>query len=362
MTASAALLAAIDEPVREITTRAELVDFAGQPVGGLPFIDGRVTFRGSSAQSWAASLTLADPALVPASDDGPLWPWSGLLCRLWWRISTSGAWHEYPLCTVALTQPSIEDDGILRISVTGRDVLADAARGGYGGTVLNVGGMTVPDALVAIFAAVAPGRQVRVDESSVTLPAVYALGERSVQDDWTEVAAMAGWVVRSDRMGVIVCGPVDASGDPVASWQEGAGCKVSKVTRDIETDTVNRVVCTSTNSELTVPVVGVAEDDDEGSPTWVGRFGPYQADITSDLATTEEACLNLARAELARLGLRPLETVTVTVPQRPDLDYLDGVWLDRPRAGVGGLYRVDGWDLPLGNPGVMTVTMIARAA
>ena len=360
---SAEWLAAVGATSREITHRAELIDSADTVVATLPIIGGRISFDGSLAEPFAGTLSLP-PSLVPTTVDAPLWPWSGLLARIWWRVRTDSGWLEMPLCTLELTKPRISDSGAaVTVEVTGRDVLGRAGRTGYGGrSVLYVGGLTVPAALVALFGRVAPTRRVVVADSAVTLPVVYALGERTAQEDWTDIAALAGWVVRSDRLGVIYCGPDEQPDAIRADWQEGPGCKVSDLTRDIETDTVNRITCTSTASDLATPVSGTAEDDDEGSPTWVGRYGPFEDEITSDLATTGEGCQALAAAELRKRGLRPLETVTVTVPQRPDLGYLDPVLLTRARSGVAGTYRVQSWDMPLGSPDPMTVTMIPRSA
>jgi hypothetical protein len=72
----------------------------------------------------------------------------------------------------------------------------------------------------------------------------------------------------------------------------------------------------------------------------------------------------MAAMQLGRF-LRPTESVDVTVPQRPDLEYRDQIALARERSGVGGVFLVSGWSLRLGpadkGPETMTVTMMTRA-
>ena len=56
--------------------------------------------------------------------------------------------------------------------------------------------------------------------------------------------------------------------------------------------------------------------------------------------------------------------MTVTVPQRGDLDYQDLILLRRAQAGISGGFRVAGWDLTLRGrdvpPEPMTVRMMPR--
>jgi hypothetical protein len=72
----------------------------------------------------------------------------------------------------------------------------------------------------------------------------------------------------------------------------------------------------------------------------------------------------MAKMQLGRF-LRPTDSVNVTVPQRPDLEYRDQIALLRQRAGVGGVFMVSGWALKLGpadrGPEPMTVTMMVRS-
>ena len=123
---------------------------------------------------------------------------------------------------------------------------------------------------------------------------------------------------------------------------------------------VNRVVCRSTSPEVDPPVYAVVEDADPASSTFIGRF-VWQTEIKSDAVTTVTACENMARATFERYR-RPLETVKLTIPQRPDLDYRQLAQVARMNAGVAGEYAVSAWTIRTGpKPEPMAVTMMERA-
>ncbi len=362
-----AWLAAVSGRQRLVGSRVEMVDGEGNSVTDLPVDSGSVSFKGEQAEQWALTLQLSDPALVPRSPYDPLDPRSGLRCRVWWRLWYGGGWTEIPLGTYWLEDPDFDDDGTtVTIGVSGVDAVAAARRGGYGGQTVAVGGYTVDAALQSIFQHVAPQVTARVDTSTVTVPATYELG--SSEDPWDDVAdiaSMAGFHVRADREGVLM---VTAPPDPQtvrADLQEGDDCAVVTLRRSVTTSSmVNRVIAVSTSPEVVPPVVGVVEDDDPASPTWVGRFGPYVTVIKSDKIADLAGAEGMARASYERWR-RPMESVTVTIPQRPDLGYRDLVALSSTRAGVSGLYRVSGWEMPLAGPdqapGPMTVTFMTES-
>ncbi len=357
-----AFLAAVGASQRLVGSRVEMVDGDGNPVVDLPVDSGSVSFKGEQAEQWALTLQLSDPDLVPRSPYDPLDPRSGLRCRVWWRLWYGGAWAEIPLGTYWLEDPDIGDNGTtVSIGVTGRDAVATARRGGYGGQTVAVGGLTAAEALRNILEHIAPQVTARVDGTTVTLPATYEVGASDDPwDDVADIAALAGFRVRADREGVLM---VTAPPDPQtvrANLQEGAACAVVSLSRGITTSSiVNRVVAVSTSPEVTPPVVGVVEDDDPASPTWVGRFGPFVTTIKSDKIADVAGAEGMARATYERWR-RPMESVKVTIPQRPDLGYRDLVALSSTRAGVAGMYRVSSWELPLAGPDKPPAPMVVE--
>ncbi|MDI2033003.1 hypothetical protein [Paenarthrobacter nitroguajacolicus] len=360
-------LAMVDAPSRTISSRAELVDANGNFVQDLIFDTASIDYRGEAAEAWAGSVTFTDPSMAPKSPTDVLDPRSGLRARFWWRVLHEDQWFEVPVGTLILDDPQIDDSwDSWGISVTARDILSVVRRTGYGQVIIPVGGVTVDVAIKRLFAAVAPWVTVKVPPSPIVLPGAYQLGLDNADPakDWTKLADMAGWVVRTDRMGTVIVGPRPERAWLVADWQEGAGCPVSTLSRGItQSQMFNRVLVRSTAQDA-VGVYAVAEDDDPGSPSWVGRFGPFTKVIESDAVKTTEAALSMAKMQLGRY-LRPAESVQVTVPQRPDLEYRDQIALARARSGVAGVFMVSGWTLKLGpadhGPERMSVTMMTRS-
>lgn len=353
------------QPRREVAWRADMLDATGTVLRSLPVVGGQIEFRGEQAEQWACALRLTDPALVPLSAGDLLDPRSGGRCQMWWLLRMpDGGWAEVPCGRYTLEDPDITDDGTVAYTLTGREALAQARRGGYTGTV-SVGGLTVTAALRTLFEQLAPGTPVVIGESSVVVPVTFELAEGDPGKDWTDIAALAGWVVRTDAVGTIVAGPAPEPDQVAADWQEGPDCAVEQLTRKVSTSSmINRVVAISTNPEIVPPIVGVVEDDDPGSSTWVGRYGPYQTTIRSDAIADLAGAEGMARATYERWR-HPMETVEVQVPARPDLGYRDLVALARRQAGASGEYRVSGWTAtitaPHEPPARMRVQMMTRA-
>jgi hypothetical protein len=266
---------------------------------------------------------------------------------------------ERPVGTFIVEDPTVKDDGLVSITVPGLDPLAIARRGGYGGAVIPVGGMTVTDALTALFAAVVPGYPISVEPSTVLLPAVFDLWERDPADDWRDIADLAGMRVHTDRWGVITASRILAPETVAADWQEGPDCPVTDLSVTTTTSSIpRRVVVISSSPDVTPPVVGVWDNPDADNQNLV-----TVTRIQSPTATTAEACASVARLTGERWS-RPTQAVTVTVPQRGDLDYQDLILLRRAQAGISGTFRVAGWDLTLRGrdvpPEPMTVRMMPR--
>ena len=370
--AAPVVVPAIDRKVRTLSARAELVDATGTPVtvtvgtdeprSDLPLAGARVSFRGEVAEQWGGTATWADPWMVPTDPTHPLWGARNYYVRLWWRILDDGVWVEHLVCTLAIGNSGGQDNGTISGTVNLRDVLS-TARGGYGGA-LDVGGMTVPQALRAIFERVAPALPLQIGDSTVTLPTPYTLAENDPAKDWTEIAALAGWVVRTDREGTVICGPRPTP-TVALDWSEGPDCPVTDLSWSHGIEHMgNRITVRSTHPDA-VGVYATVQDDDPASPTWVG--GPWGVhplpDIDSDAVATVEAATNLARMHLGR-GLHPVEDVSVVVPQRPDLEYRQVVHLARRQVGIGADYRISSWDLDMPvtgqPPAPMSVRMMQR--
>ena len=371
-TARAGFRQALVAPNREVSARAELVYLTGRPatylVNGKPieldFDAVHIEYSGELEESWKATFSTTNPDWVPTGADHPLDPRSQYAIRVYWQLTVDGDRVELPIGTFRPDSPTVHDTGTVEISWTGRDMLSVAKGAGYGGQVIDVGGWTVTKALQRLFATISPRQQLRVADATITLPAVYSLGSKTPEEDWKNLAAMAGWVVRTDREGVIVVGPPPDPASVARSLQEGDDCPVSDLVVDYSSVLYNRVVVRSSSYEVDPPVWGYAEDTDPGSPTWIGTGVIRELPIDSDAVTTVEACTNMAKMHLGKY-LRPTAAVSVVIPPDPTLDYRDRVIIGRAKAGVGGELRVSKWemDVPVNGtpPGLMTATMMREA-
>lgn len=359
VTRSSEWITAAQASQRVVSSRVEAVSLTGAVLGDVPVDAVSVSYDGEQAEAWHAELTLSDPSMVPTSTSSILDGRSGVMLRPWWRLLTTTGWMEVPCGTYIVEDPKVRDSGALSITVPGLDPLAVARRGKYGAAVVQVGGMTVTAALKKLFSVVAPGLPVSIGASTETLPASYELWERDPAEDWTEIAAMAGMVVRTDRMGVITAAAPATPAAAVASWVEGRDCPVTDLTSQLKTSTIpRRVVVVSTAPEVVPPVVGEWVNPDADSMLIV-----TEQRIESSTVTTKDGASSLARLSGERWA-RPQQTISLEVPARPDLSYRDVVALSRQRAGVSGLYQVGGWTLSLTGPdkppALMSVQMMTR--
>lgn len=347
---SPAFVAMLEADERIIGCRAVMVDRDGNEIVAIPVAGGSVEFDGESSEQWTCSITVKDPLFLPTAPTDALDPRSGLRLRVWWRIKLNYAdeWQEVPIGTFYLQDPKISDTpGEWTMTIAGRDAVFEAQRGGYGGSMLVLSGMTVTDALNAIFNRVAPQIPRNIAQSSVTLPNPYEVGDREPKEDWNDIASMAGLRIRADREGTITGEPAPNPDTVKARYEEGPDCEVSKIDREIRTSSmINRVIAISTNPEIVPPIIGKAEDDDPGSSTWVGRFGPYETVIRSDAIATQAGADGMANATYERWR-KPMEVVDVVVRQRPDLNYRDLCQLARKKSGVAGQYQVAQWTITL---------------
>lgn len=354
----AAQMAARD---RSVAVRVEVIDPAGVALGDAAVESGTVTMTGGGSEMWVASLSGSDPDWLPMDYTDALDARSGNRVRIWWQehLPALGGWGEVPVMTGWPHNPDVTDDGQVSWQVTVRDSLLEAKRGGYGGATVELGGKTVPDALDALFAVVAPQLERAFPASTVVLPDVYTLGQNTPDEDWQAIAALAGWQVWSDREGVITAGPLTAS--TTVDWSEGDGCRLTELRKDTKTtDIINRVVVVSTNSSVSPTITAVADDSDPASPTYVGDHGPWELRVESDAVATQEAADNLAHTTL-EAGLRPVVEVTGKCTPRPDLGWGDVLLLQRDRIGIFGPHTLTGFRLSLprhaAGPELMEVSM-----
>lgn len=353
---------------RVIGTRLEMIDVDGNHVDDLPFSGGSTNYDGAATEAFAVTVTITDKRYVPTGPRSLLDPRSGHWCRVWWRLRKPDlvSWWEIELATVKLGKPRTRaSHGQVELTMTGRDAFSIARRRGYGDHVIPVGGLTVTAALRSLFEHVAPGTRTVIGDSAITLPAVYELSEQDPGIDWEKIAGVGGMTATSTRLGLIEVSATSLPSTVYADLQEGPGCPVIELTREVNDDLYNYVTVVSTNPDVTPTIVAVRQDSDPGSPTYIGGpYGVFRKLIKSDVVASQQAADNLADVEYQRLRL-PVETVDVTMRQRPDFEWGTLVTAKSDDAGTAGQFRVSGWTIPHTVPGSdpaeMGVSFMARS-
>lgn len=354
---------------RVCDSRVEVTDRDGNWLADITPDEVSLQCNGANSEQWSGVVSFVGPDLYPNDDTDLLSPLSGNRVRVWWRelVPALGGWGEVLVCTLCLNDP----EGVAAPGVTWSmqldDVLSEAKRGGYGGQIVDVGGYTVDAALTAQFEVVAPHIPTSFPASETVLPSVYSLGADDADTDWEKIAALDGAVVRSTREGGATAVNLTAESDIFVDWQEGDDCQVSRLQRTVTTSKIYNAVLVKSTSAAVVPIItSIAMDDDPGSATYVGDYGPFWAPtVDSDAIATQEAADQLAASTLAA-NLRPTDVTTVVVPARPDLDPGKVAALGLGDLGVVGEYRIESFSFVCpkagADPELMTVTMASRAA
>ena len=358
-------LAQMAAPERLCDTRVEVIDSDGvwlqdvTPDGAAVTFDATLTARLKGSLQWVSDY--------PVDWTDLLHPLSGNDLRIWWQewIPALGGWGEVLLLTGTPEDPDGDKQPALTWSIDLLDAAAEMLlNGSYGGQSVDVSGATVDVALGALLDVVAPGVPRSIPATTVTLPSTYVLGTNKPADDIAAICKPAGWAFCGDRAGNLTVDTGDLPSVPIADWTEGDDCRVSKLSRSVKTsEVVNAVRVTTTSSDLVPPMVGVAQDDDPTSPTWVGRFVRWY-ETTSDAATTQDA-VDAAAAQIFTEKRYPTDSVKIECPARPDLMARSLVMLGSPDLGVAGGYRAQAWNITLPHGGEapqnMTVTMADRS-
>jgi len=357
---------AVNQPVRTIRHRVELVTEDDAHVEDIAFTGGSVSVAFDAADTYELRLSVSDPDLVPVDSGDRLDSRSGYFLRVWWGLLVDNVWVEIPLGKYTPEDPNTNEDADkITTDLVGRDPLAIARHGDYGVTAIDVGGALVSTALDRLFTYVCDA-PTQIGDTTVVMPVGFEFGEQTPSDDWNETAALAGWVVVSDPDGIIVVDTVPGADQTREELHEGVNCSVISLSVARKTSDIRNVIyAVCTNAEIDPPVWAMAEDDDEGSPSWVGGpMGRRTKTIESDKLASTEAAQNLADSMLALTRL-PTEEVSMSMRQRPDMLHGDQFNVAFSRSGAAGLYRLAGFTIPLsppgGSPDPMSVRFYSRS-
>jgi hypothetical protein len=178
-----------------------------------------------------------------------------------------------------------------------------------------------------------------------------------------EMASSIGMEVYADTLGRFVMTAEPDPQDAPVVWELADGDRSVVVGVDDgwdDTDSYSVVVCRGENLSNGEAVVGVAEDTDPGSPTYVGRYGRVVYPMTSPYVSTNAQAVAAAQARLQLVKGIARKVVLRCLPL-PFLDAGDCVHLSYSRSGIDANFVIDRLTLPLGaKGGPMELTLRAR--
>jgi hypothetical protein len=262
------------------------------------------------------------------------------------RLGTSGGtWPEVPLRAF--------------------DRMRDLARQGFTLPMFIPPGTRYDAAIEQVINGLLPAPDVNFASSDFLVPAgglTFTEGDNPAQKV-REMASSIGMVVYADTLGTFRMFPEPDPQDAPVVWSfaDDDGSVIEKVddTWD-DGDSYSVVVCRGENLTNGAAVVGVAEDSDVTSPTYVGRFGRVIYPMTSPYVSTNAQAVAAAQARLQLVKGIARKVVLRCLPL-PFLDAGDCVHLTYSRSGIDANFVIDRLTLPLGaKGGAMELTLRAR--
>ncbi|MBB1253165.1 DUF5047 domain-containing protein [Streptomyces sp. OF3] len=353
---SARWLAALRES-HVTASRAEL-HWPDGTVTELPHISGSVTVDRGAQVRRTATVEVPDPGLLPATAADYL-AVAGLRIRLLRGLVLDGEPQLVPVFYGRLD--SVEGDpdtGPVTLSASGLEALIVDAR--FEAPYSTRGSTAAVTSITALIRSVIPGAVI-----TSTAPNT-ALGARTwdAQDDrWDaiqEIATAVGADVWAGPDGVFHIAPLAevATADPVWEIAAGDGGALIEAGGGWSRQGIyNVVVAEGENLEENVPPVSATvEDDDPGSPTWVGGpFGRVPRFYASPTLTTVNAATTAA-LKLLREAVKPSATADITSLPNPLLEPGDVVRVVYG-SGRSTLHQIQSLAVDLGSA-AMTLTMI----
>lgn len=329
-------------------------------------IGGGVTLDATAATRGRLDLTLVDDGtlgLVPTDAGALLAPFGHELAVKRGIQYPNGDVELAGLGVFRLDSADIDDSAAgmqIKIAAPDRSAIVIDAR--FEEPYQVDAGQNYPDAIRDTLLAGYPSMQYDFAESDATTPLLLAA---EGDDRWAFCQSMAeaiGMSLYFDGDGICVLRPVASlSNDPVATFAEGPnGALLSASRQWTRQGTYNRVIFTGENTGETVPVRGVATDDDPASPTYYyGPFGRVPMFQVSSFVTTDDQAASAAAAVLNRqLGIA--QSVSFGSVVNPAIEPGDVCTITRERAGIDEPNVVDAITIPLDAASPMTGRTRAR--
>lgn len=343
-----------------IVTRVDAFYNGALTLADLSISDGSVSVDRGSKIRRSLSLTIPNLSLLPWDATDPLAVYGQTL------VVSRGIWFAdapemVPLGTFRIDEPSADiHDG--PITLTGKSseaaiqddkFIVPTSTRGYGGCVSAITALirsTLPDAAI-------------VNATSDNRDPVCAVATWDANTDrWdavTQIATSMNAEIFVDALDRFVIVDNKTVATATVAWEvaDGAGGTLVSAGRQMSrTNVFNRVVVSGENTAAgTVPVSGVAYDNDPNSPTrWGGPFGKATKTYSSSLFTTNGACTSAAGYMLADAMAPNIQTSLATIPN-PALEAGDCLRVNA--AGRKDLFLAQSLTVPLTAEGNFSITL-----
>jgi len=225
-------------------------------------------------------------------------------------------------------------------------------------TALDLGGMTIDQAIATIVNDRAPWLKVAITPTEHTVGEDYEPGEPGT-DPWEDIQALADaadMIVGVDRVGVLRLEPNPGVGPPVADFSEGPKTRLMGLPQvQTPVEYLNSVTVASADPDVQPPVTGTWRNEDTSIPLGralsMGRL--YHKRIENSIVTTKAQAETFAR----NYGTNRSSTIQVQLAHlpHPHLNGGDTITINRAQAGVVGDHTVTAWELGT-RPGSLQVS------
>lgn len=334
----------------------------------LPFVTASVSVDSTADQRRALTVNFTDAQglYVPQLPTDYLAPF-GQELRPYRGIKYADGTTEYvPLGCFPLTDTGTSYTGTdvpIALTAPDRAQLVQAAKTTDFYTV--VAGTNIATAIQNLLSARVAGLTFNLEPTTYATPGLVL---QPGDDPWkaaVALAASAGQDLSFDASGVVVSRTVpNPDTAPVSTdYPDGKLSVTTQISKNLSvTDTFNVVVVTGEGPGVTTPVTAISQDNNPGSPTYVGGpLGQRVKVIKSDQATTIAQAQAIADAELNKaLGLT--QQVAFTGIVNPATDSFDVITVENLKLYISGRYVIDKANIPLEWNSLMQVTTRARLA
>lgn len=307
-------------------------------------------------------------SLIP--DDGKdIFAPYGNKVRIWYGIEVPGyfnaflgnSFYTWALGVFRLSEITISDDGVPKMSVTAYDDSRTISRNQLTVPWIVASGTNYGDAIIALCQDRLPGLQANAHAVTDLTPQLIVDTESDPWQTVTDWAAACGSEVYIDRNGLLtIADEPDPETDAVVwTYDDGStnqNAVLLSVSRTMSDEPgYNGVVLSSESSTLQAPIRVEIWDDDPNSPTYaLGDYGRVPKFVTNPYVVEMTQAARAAYAELLKT-IGGTEQLDFGIIPNPAHEAGDLVRVIRPLSRTDQTSIIDSFTIPLAVSDAMTI-------